>query len=213
MSLSNHAIAAIQSAGQALNAAHTALASAAQEQAARVAQAMAANPFGLENDALYEHWKAMARMTQALEAMEAQMKTIFQTAGEIALDAPASIAAPRSRAALHLPGRAAPEPASDVRSRPAKSARSVVEKAPRAAAAKPAHRPAAADGAGALKGNAQTLLDFLSRRLDRRAYVRMTHSDIAGSASLPLGSVGAALAALKKQGLLIEGERGSYKLG
>jgi cellobiose-specific phosphotransferase system component IIA len=206
MSISNTTMAAIQSAGQALSVAHTALAAAAQEQSARVAQAMASNPFGLENDSHFEHWKAIARMAQALEAMEGQMKTIFQTASEIALHAPALSPAPRAMAAPRLAARADLEPASDVTSRPAKTARRAPSVPKRKAAAKPA--PVVA-----LKGNAQQLMGYLSSRLDRRAYVRMTHGEIAAGASLPLGSVGAALNALMQKGLLLEGERGSYKLG
>ena len=76
MSLASSTLAAIQQAGAAVYAADADLKQAAQTYAARVATAMAANPFGLGNDALFENWKTLARLSQSMTAIEAELKKI-----------------------------------------------------------------------------------------------------------------------------------------
>ncbi len=202
MSITPDTMAAIQQAGQALDSARAALQHASQQQSARVAEALGANPFGLENDAHFEHWKSIARMAQAVQAMEEQMKTIFQTAGEIAFSRPAPGQAARTRQPLRLPAAGAMEivePVSDAV--PARARRGGPAKA-----AAPVAKPTAP------KGNAARVLAYLSSSLNRRGFRRVTHGEIVSGAGIPMGSVGAALAKLQQRGLLREGERGCYQL-
>ncbi|HVR49003.1 MAG TPA: hypothetical protein VMS38_04650 [Pseudorhodoferax sp.] len=233
MGITPDTIAALQRAGQALNAARSALQQASQQQSARVAQALGENPFGLENDAHFEHWKAIARMAQALQGMEEQLETIFHTAGEIAFQRPLPGAGAHAGQPLRLAAGAALaalEPIADVepvgtrRGRRPKTAQLAPAPAPAAGAARkprqgtaqgrtgaPA-RAAAPSSAPALKGNAARVLAYLSGTLSRRGFTRVTHGEIVAGAGIPFGSVGAALAGLKNRGLLREGERGSYQL-
>lgn len=195
MSITPDTIAAIQHAGQALDSARAALQQASQQQSARVAEALGANPFGLENDAHFEHWKSIARMAQALQAMEEQMKTIFQTASEIAFSRPMPGSVARTRQPLRLPAAGAIEIVEPV-------AEAVPARGRRVAQAKPA----------AAKGNAARVQAYLSSTLNRRGFKRLTHGEIAAGAGIPMGSVGAALAKLQQRGLLREGDRGCYQL-
>ncbi|WP_326533153.1 hypothetical protein [Pseudorhodoferax sp.] len=200
MSITPETIHAIQQAGQALDAARAALQQASQQQSARVAEALGANPFGLENDAHFEHWKSIARMAQALQAMEEQLRTVFQTASEIAFDHPVAAAAGRARPPLRLPAAG----------RAAEVVDAVPAKARRAARSKPASRATAAPPPP--KGNAGRVQAYLVTVLNRRGFTRVTHGEVVAGAGIPLGSVGAALTGLKNRGLLREGERGSYQL-
>ena len=203
MSITPDTIAAIQHAGQALDTARAALQQASQQQSARVAEALGANPFGLENDAHFEHWKSIARMAQAVQAMEEQMKTVFQTASEIAFSRPMPDSAARTRQPLRLPSVGAidiVEPVADAM--PARGRRGGQAKPGRGAKAQPA----------AAKGNAARVLAYLSSSLNRRGFKRVTHGDIGAGAGIPMGSVGAALAKLQQRGLLREGARGCYQL-
>lgn len=197
MSITPDTIAAIQHAGQALDTARAALQQASQQQSARVAEALGANPFGLENDAHFEHWKSIARMAQAVQSMEEQMKTIFQTASEIAFTRPVPGPVARTRQPLRLAPTGAFEIVEPV-------ADAVPAKARRGGRAKA--QPVAP------KGNAARVLAYLSRTLNRRGFLRVTHGEIVAGAGIPMGSVGAALAKLQQRGQVREGERGCYQL-
>ena len=215
MTISALTIAAIQRAGQALDEARAALTEASQDQASRVAQALASNAFGVENDAHFEHWKAIARMAQSVQTMEQQLRTIFHAAGDIAFSAPALSSNLHQREPLHLSSHADVDLApSDVRARLAsKTQGGKTARALKAKTAKPASGTAvAAGGTPLVKGNAGRVLAFLQTRLNPRGFVRVTHAAIAEATPIPTGSVGAAIVALKGKGLLLEGERGSYRL-
>ncbi len=220
MTISPQTIEAIQRAGQALDEARTALADASQDQASRVAQALAANAFGVENDAQFEHWKAIARMTQSVQAMEEQLKTIFHAAGEIAFSTPALPSNRRQREPLQLGSRADVDMVpSDVSVKPVSAPKKRGRKPGKAKAVKlaktgvkPVEAATPTSGVVALKGNAGRVFAFLQTQLNRRGFVRVTHAAIADGTPIPTGSVGAAIVALKGKGLLLEGERGSYRL-
>lgn len=242
MGITPDTIAALQRAGQALNAARSALQQASQQQSARVAQALGENPFGLENDAHFEHWKTIARMAQALQGMEEQLETMFHQAGEIAfqrtLSGPATPASPSLRLAAGVAldavdavadvepvgrrrgGRRAQAVPAQPR-KPAKMGREQGREQGSAPSRKQGREPAREPGqkagrasasASAPRGNAARVLAYLSNTLSRRSFTRVTHGEIVVGAGIPLGSVGAALAGLKNRGLLREGERGSYQL-
>jgi hypothetical protein len=244
MTVSPKTIAAIQRASQALEEARAVLTEAAQQQATRVAEALSTDAFGMDNDTQFEQWKAVARMSQSVQAMEEELKLIYQAAGEIAFDSGTSAKALR-RPQVLLPGRLVD--VSDVVAgeasgsgvggakrgrKPGRKPGKVVKgakaskalKAAKAAKAAPAvdtgeqadtAKPATGktrarrDGK---KSNADRVLDYLKTRLDRRSFGRVTHAEIADGTPLPTGSVGAAVVVLKARGLLLEGERGSYRL-
>jgi len=204
MTISAKTLSAIQAAGQAIDIARAELAAATQEHATQVMQAVAANPFGAENDHLFNHWKAIARMSQSVQDMEAQCKAVFHAAAELAMHADGSTSAPMRKAKPSLIGHAAIdlEP-SDVQAKPNKR-KAKTKSGTKAKPAAKKQRP--------LKGNAAKVLDHLRGQLDAKHFIRVTQSDIAASAGIPNGSIGAALKQLTAKGLLTEGDKGHYKL-
>jgi plasmid stability protein len=241
MTVSPKTIAAIQRASHALEEARIILTQAAQQQATRVAEALSTDAFGMENDTQFEQWKSVARMSQSVQAMEEQLKLIYQAAGEIAFDSGASTkvlrlpqtllasrlvdvsdvvageasgagvgGAKRGRKPGRKPGKVVKGAKASKASKAAKAA-PAVETGEQADTAKPVTGKTRARRDGK-KSNADRVLDYLKTRLDRRSFGRVTHAEIAEGTPLPTGSVGAAVVVLKTKGLLLEGERGSYRL-
>ena len=64
-----------------------------------------------------------------------------------------------------------------------------------------------------LKGNAAKVLEQLRTQLNNKRFTRTTQSEIAVAAGIPNGSIAAALKQLVDKGIVVEGERGHYKLG
>ena len=83
MSISSSTLAAIQKAGAAAFVADEKLKQAAQNYADRVSAAIAGNPYHLGNDALIENWKTVARLSQTISGIEAEIKKVFQVAAEL----------------------------------------------------------------------------------------------------------------------------------
>lgn len=136
MSLSSSTLAAIQKVGAAAFVADEKLKQAAQNYAERVSAAIAGNPYHLGNDALIENWKTVARLSQTISGIEAEIKKVFQVAAELTgEDQPSVVSAPVPAA----PKRAA-KPAVVVTS---VKAPVVSSKAKSASKAKPAARAAA----------------------------------------------------------------------
>jgi hypothetical protein len=99
MSLSSSTLVAIQKAGAAVFTADEKLKQAAKNYADRVNAAMASNPDSLGNDALIENWKTVARLSQTLAGIEAEIKKVYQIASELTgEDQPSVVAAPKRAA-------------------------------------------------------------------------------------------------------------------
>ena len=99
MSLSNSTLVAIQKAGAAAFVADEKLKQAAQSYADRVSAAIAGNPYHLGNDALIENWKTVARLSQTISGIEAEIKKVFQVAAELTGEDQPSIVSPAVPAA------------------------------------------------------------------------------------------------------------------
>lgn len=77
MSLSSKTISAVQKAGSAASFADVELKKAASSYAARVNEAMLNNPFGANSDAVYGQWKTLARASQKLTEIEAELRRVY----------------------------------------------------------------------------------------------------------------------------------------
>jgi len=201
MPISIQALAAIQAAGAAVFAADKQLKSVAQTYADRVNSAMQANPFDLANDSMFEDWKSVARLSQALARIESELKQVYELASSLnkdskpvgsahlrALAGPS--AGPRARATEHADLIQAID-ATDVR----------VKKAPRRSKRAPM-----------LAGNAVKLLTQLQQELTAHDFVKLNRSRLALSAGLPKGSINAAIRKLLAEGCLLQNVAGALKL-
>ena len=198
MSLASSSLAAIQQAGAAVYAADADLRQATQTYAERVAAAMAANPFGLGNDALFQNWKTLARLSQSMTAIEAELKKMYFVAEDVVdPDAPAMAALP----ALAAPIEAA---ATDV----------VVKSATRASArARPQGRRSAVKPVrSAPPSNAAKLLKYLEKQLNADSFQVLKPTESARQVGIPLGSISAAIKNLVASGHLVAGPAGRFKL-
>ena len=214
MSISPEAVSAIQRAGQAIHEAQQSLATETSAHASRVAQALSSDAFGAENDAYFVHWKSVARMAQSMLAIEEQLKQMFFSAGEIAMNGSGS--ASRSRKPLQLAATSVID-AVDVTPQRAprqlkKMQKRVIRARASAAAAPGVPSRRSQVSSSGLKGNAGRVLDFLQTKIGKDAFGRVTHAEIASGAPVPTGSVGAAISALVSKGMLVEGNRGEYRL-
>lgn len=210
MTIPPKTLSAIQAAGQALDTARAELAAATQDHAGLVMQAVADNPFGAENDHLFNRWKAIARMSQSVQDMEAQCKAVFHAAAELAMDGNGEgHPSPSRKTRPGLIGHAAIDLApSDVLARKPRGRPPGKQAAKRAAPG----RKAKTSSTRPLKGNAARVFEHLQTLLNSKSFTRTTQSQVAGTVGIPAGSIAAAMKQLADKGFISEGERGHYKL-
>lgn len=83
MSLSSKIISAVQKAGTAASAADVELKKAVSNYAARVNEVLLKAPFGANSDVAYEQWKALARVSQSLTGIEAELRRVFDVLADL----------------------------------------------------------------------------------------------------------------------------------
>lgn len=89
MSLSTSTLTAIQKVGSAAFTADEKLKKEVEAYAERVNAAISKNAYNLGIDTLIENWKVVARLSQTLAGIEAELKKVFQVASELtAVDQP-----------------------------------------------------------------------------------------------------------------------------
>lgn len=209
MSLSKTTLLALQQAGAAVFTADAELKNSVKDYAARVNAAMAANPFGLGNDILFEHWKRVARLSQTLSGMEEELKKAYSLACEMTDDGPAdlalpSFAPPPALAESRVAATPDPAPTDVVAKRGPKKPKKEV-------ASKPA-KPAPGAAAPAASSNSAKLLRHLQRLLNTRDFVAVNLSAAGLATGIPAGSVNAAVKKLLETGQLLGGPGGRFKL-
>ncbi len=206
MSLSSAALSAIQQAGVAVSTADTELKNAVKDYAERVNAALVSDPYGLGNDAMFENWKVVARLSQTLAGIEEELQKVFHVAAELTADDRPSV--------THAPAVAAPTVAltkSGKKKSPPKN-RAAQGKAKTSAKVRRL-KPALASGTQAApSGNAAKLLQHLERLLSADEFTVIHQSAISLEIGIPLGSMTAAIKKLMETGHLIAGPSGSYKL-
>lgn len=192
MSLSSAALAAIQQAGAAVFTADAELKNAVKDYAERVNAALLSNPYGLGNDAMFENWKVVARLSQTLAGIEDELKKVYQVAAELTADDRPFV--------MDAPTLAGPK------RRVAKSKTQASVKGPRARPALTAAAPSAPSG------NPAKLMQYLERILNPDEFTVIHQSAISLEIGIPLGSMTAATKKLIETGRIIAGPSGSYKL-
>lgn len=198
--ISSKTLSCLQQAGAAVFNADTELKSAVKDYAEQVQQAMLQNPFDMGNDGLFEEWKTAARLSLALEQIEAELRKIYSAAGRLNTTEPLGLsrspvlAAPTANTASSIP-LLVPVEATDV-----------VIKQPRKA------KVSAAKGRRPLKGNGTKLLARLMEVLNPVSFTSVNRAEVGRAAGLAVGSIGAAITQLMKHGYLIEDASRGLKL-
>ncbi|WP_413894004.1 hypothetical protein [Candidatus Skiveiella danica] len=208
MSVTADTLSFIQQAGQSIDAARQALVEAVAQQGQLVASAVVEQPFGAGNDKLFAQWKTLARLAQEVQSIEEQFKTIYETASALKAREIQVLAAlphaPRHRPATR--GDAVDEAIIKEVIVKTKGARKLPKRSNGKVSAN------AETSTQALAGNHATVLDFLRTQLNRKSWKPLTHATMAKGSGIPAGSVGASLARLKKDGLILTDDKGAYKL-
>ncbi len=203
MPLPSQTLAALQLAGATIYQADLELKDAVQAYGNQVRSAMTANPFEMRNDGLFEEWKAVARMSQAVAQIEAELRKIYEVAsglnGSAALPNPKmpTLVAPPSAGAVDL------EFVKDIQ------ASDAVIKGQRLAKSKKSSGVAAPKP---LTGNTAKLYQHLLGVLSPNAFVKINRSTVALEVGIPKGSIGASIAKLLETGHLVVNASGDYKL-
>jgi hypothetical protein len=202
MPLTSKTLHTIQSAGAAVFAADAQLKAAVKDYATQVHAAMLQNPFDLANDSLFEEWKSVCRLSQAVGQIEAEMRKIHSAATRLQ-----GVALTSTKAlALAPPGGAESSTLEVVEQ---VEATDVVIKKPRKLKRKANLK---ARSTGPLPSNATVLLAHLVKLLNPNAFTKVNQSSIAVAISMPKGSIGASMTKLVKEGLLAHDPAQGYKL-
>lgn len=202
MPLNSKTLHALQSAGAAVFGADTQLKGAVKEYATQVHAAMLQNPFDLANDGLFEEWKSVCRLSQAVAQIEAEMQKIYAVASSLQgavlpSNKPRALAAP-SRAEIGTLEVVEQIEATDV-----------VVKRPRKIKSKVRRK---SKSGGPLPGNATVLLAHLSELLNPNTFESVNQTSVAIAIGMAKGSIGASMRKLVEAGFLAHDTVLGYKL-
>lgn len=213
MSLNKDLFAAIQQAGAAVFHADEQLKLAVKAYGERVHAAVGSNPYHLGNDALFENWKLVARLSQTMTAMEEELRNVYQVANELSDDEPFLTAAMQS---LPTPEFASPlAMVSWVDSNGTSVATDAkIKKAKKKTATKsaPTLPKRGSVKATALPKNAAALISHLRAVLNTRGFVELSQTKVSQATGIPLGSMTASLKRLVADGYLVTRPNGQYSL-
>lgn len=202
MPLPSKTIDAIQAAGAAAFKADTQLKAAVKDYATQINSAMLQNPFDVSNDTLFEEWKSVCRLSQAMDQIETELKKIHDAASilrgvVIASSKQQALPAPASATASTLEVLTAVD-ATDVKvKKPRKIKRKVTRKA---------------KSTGSLPSNAASLLVHLNTVLNPNTFEKINQTSVATAINMAKGSVGASVRRLVQEGLLEQDPKLGFKL-
>lgn len=202
MPLPSKTLDAIQAAGAAAFKADAQLKAAVKDYATQVHSAMLTNPFDVGNDNLFEDWKSVCRLSQAVGQIELELKKIFGAASSLRGVVTASsktLALPSPvNATQSVPEVLQSDVATDVKvKKPRKIKRKVARKA---------------KAGGPLPSNAASLLSHLSTVLNPNTFGKINQTRVATAINMAKGSVGASVRRLVQEGFLEQDSKLGFKL-
>jgi hypothetical protein len=213
MPISLKTLSAIQAAGTAAFKADAQLKTAVKDYGNQVQTAMHTSPFDLANDSLFEEWKSVCRLAQAMGQIEAELQKIHAAASRLQgnvlpASKPRAIAAPVS----------APTAANILEVVSTVDATDVTIKKPRKlkgkgkAKGKAKTQGKSARKSGALPANAASLLAHLTDVLNPNTFGKINQTSVATAINMAKGSVGASVRRLVEEGFLIQDPAQGFKL-
>jgi hypothetical protein len=206
MSLSPKTLNAIQAAGTAAFKADAQLKAAVKDYGSQVQAARHSSPFDLANDSLFEEWKSVCRLSQAMGQIEAELQKIHAAASRLQGDVlpfnkPRAIAAPSANEPNTV------EVVTQV------DATDVIVKKPRKLKVKAKTKMARkVKSDGPLPANAASLLAHLTSVLNCDTFEKINQTSVATAINMAKGSVGASVRRLVDEGFLAQDPALGYKL-
>lgn len=211
MTLSPKILAIIQKAGTAVFNADAAMKSAVADSARQMSDAMAKNPFDGQHDSLYQNWKNVARISQALGAIEAEMKSLYALAASSTAKNATVVALPAPGATMPLEVLRAID-VTDVVAKRTPQKRKGAKRPAKAAANQSAKRVSARSRRAGGGDNTAKVLAHLQTVLNDQTFTKLNQSAIATAIGLPKGSIGASVKKLIQDGKLVQGGAKEFKL-
>jgi hypothetical protein len=208
MSLSPKTLNAIQAAGTAAFKADAQLKTAVKDYGSQVQAAMHSSPFDLANDSLFEEWKSVCRLSQAMGQIEAELQKLHAAASRLQGDVLPSNK-PHAIAASVANEPSTVEVVTQV------DATDVTVKKPRKLKVKAKAKTKMARKAkshGPLPANAASLLAHLTIVLNPDTFGKINQTSVATAINMAKGSVGASVRRLVDQGFLAQDPALGYKL-
>lgn len=169
---------------------------------------MHSSPFDVANDSLFEEWKSVCRLSQAIGQIEAELQKIHAAASRLQgvtlpTNNPRTIAAP-------VPAPAQASPLEVVSAVDAIDA--TVKKPGQLKANGKAKVVRKAKVAGALPANAAVLLSHLTQVLTPENFDKINQTSVATAINMAKGSVGASVRRLVEEGFLVQNPALGFKL-
>lgn len=209
MSLSPRILQSIQQAGQSIHDCREMLKSEVARHTEQLVSVMASQPLGPSADTAFSQLKQVARIHQEMQALEEQLRGIYQSAAQIKGEEVQVIEALPHRRASTATVAVQVEDAQVIQ----KTAGRKQRKAKPGKPAKPAAeaQPRKRRG-GRVSTNDEKVLAALRRLLKGSKHATLSQAQIATEAGIPGGSIAASIRRLQDAGAVLQMARGQYRL-
>lgn len=209
MSLNPRILQSIQQAGQSIHDCREMLKAEVSRHTEQLVSVMASQPLGPSADSAFSQLKQVARIHQEMQALEEQLRGIYQSAAQINGEEVQVIEA--------LPHRRASTATAAVHVEDAQVIQTTAGRKPRktqaAKAAKPAVKAQPRKGrSGRVSTNDDKVLAALRRLLKVFKNATLSQAQIATEAGIPVGSIAASIRRLQDAGAVQQMARGQYRL-
>lgn len=209
MSLDSRILHSIQQAGQSIHDCREMLKAEVSRHTEQLVSVMASQPLGPSADSVFSQLKQVARIHQEMQALEEQLRGIYQSAAQIKGEEVQVIEA--------LPHRRASTATASVQVEDAQVIqKSAGRKQRKAKAGKPgepsAKAPQRKHRGGRVSTNDEKVLTALRRLLKVSKNATLSQAQIATEAGIPAGSIAASIRRLQDAGAVQQMARGQYRL-
>lgn len=209
MSLNPRILQSIQQAGQSIHDCREMLNAEVTRHTERLVSVMASQPLGPSADSAFGQLKQVARLHQEMQALEEQLRGIYQSAAQIKGEEVQVIEA--------LPHRRASTATAAVQVEDAQVIQKTAGRKPRKhKAGKPAKHATDAQPrkprGGRVSTNDDKVLAALRRLLKGSKHATLSQAQVATEAGIPGGSIAASIRRLQDAGAVQQMARGQYRL-
>lgn len=209
MSLNPRILQSIQQAGQSIHDCREMLKAEVSRHTEQLVSVMASQPLGPSADSAFSQLKQVARVHQEMQALEEQLRGIYQSAAQLKGEEVQVIEALPHRRASTATAAVQVEDAQVIQ-------KSTGRKQRKAKAGKPgkpsANAPQRKQRGGRVSTNDEKVLAALRRLLKVFKHATLSQAQIASEAGIPGGSIAASIRRLQDAGAVQQMARGQYRL-